>query len=90
MSKIKLKKSDFSVIMNTKAMSSKLADLSTSNRELWVGLAFGYVYALMTQKNPEDYEIHVAEIICDMYKSVTKELEEEYGIDLLEELHKSM
>lgn len=84
---IKLTPKDISIIMNIKRLSGLLANEETHD-PLWLGMAFGYSYAIITQSNPEDHDKEVAEVVLDLFKTATIDIDESYHIDPVEELHK--
>lgn len=85
--KIKLTPKDISIIMNIKRLSGLLANEETHD-PLWLGMAFGYSYAIITQSNPEDRNKEVAEVVLDLFKTATIDIDDTYHFDPVEELHK--
>lgn len=86
--KIKLTPKDISIIMNIKRLSGLLANEETHD-PLWLGMAFGYAYAIITQSDPQDHDPQVAEVVLDLFKTATIDIDESYHFDPVEELHKS-
>lgn len=85
--KINLSRADISIIMNIKRLSGLLANKETHD-PLWLGMAFGYAYAIITQSNPEDHSKEVAEVVLDLFQVSTSDITNTYHFDPVEELHK--
>lgn len=85
--KLHLDEKDTSIIVTIKSLASKLMDEETHD-PLWLGMAFGYTYAIITQTDPENHEIHVADVVLDMFQNSSLDIENRYNLDVIEELHK--
>lgn len=87
--KIKLSPKDVSIIMNIRRLSGLLGNEETHS-PLWLGMAFGYAYAIITQSDPQEHDQKVAEVVLDLFKTVTIDIDNTYHFDPVEELHKPM
>ena len=85
--KIQISDKDTSILVNMRSLSGLLANEETHS-PLWLGIAFGYTYGIITQTNPEDHEIHVTDIVLELFENCVKDIENRYEIDIIEELHK--
>ena len=87
--KIKLSPKDSSIIVNIRSLSHLLGNEETHD-PLWLGMAFGYAYAIMTQSDPQEHDPKVAEVVLDLFKTATIDIDNSYHIDPVVELHKPM
>lgn len=87
--KIKLSPKDSSIIVNIRALSHFLGNEETHD-PLWVGMAYGYAYAIITQSKPEEHHQKIAEVVLDLFKTVKIDIDNTYHFDPVEELHKPL
>lgn len=85
--KLNISDKDKSILVTIKSLANKLADEKTHD-PLWLGIAFGYVYAIITQTDPQNHELHVADVVLDMFENASLDIENRYNLDIIEELHK--
>lgn len=87
--KNKLSPRDSSIVVNIRSLSHLLANEETHD-PLWLGMAFGYAYAIITQSDPQGHDPQVADVVLDLFKTATIDIDESYHLDPIEELHKLM